>query len=221
MTQEMNLQKGLVGHWTMDDRDTEGTTLKDSSAYDNDGTLVNSPTTGQTSIIGESYSFTPSNSEEITMPNIGFSGNESITIAVWHKIDSGAGDNNNLFGFGTTGVGSQSCSIRTNSDGEYRFYFWQNDLDVNVGSGFFGEWTHTVARYDSDTSDRAVYHNSTRINSDSPQNPDFQDQDYRIGGFNNEYIDGLIGEVRVYNRALSDAEINQLYQMRELRRRKV
>jgi hypothetical protein len=117
MTYQMNLQNGLVGHWTMDDADTSGGTLYDSSGYDYHGSLSGGVTTGASGIGGsglsESYSFDGTD-DEVTLPNMGLSGDQSISISVWHKVDSSAGTKNNFFGFGTSGTGSTVCSIRTN-----------------------------------------------------------------------------------------------------------
>jgi len=46
MTLELNLQNGLVGHWTLDEKDTSNGTAYDSSAYNNHGSLNGSLTTG-------------------------------------------------------------------------------------------------------------------------------------------------------------------------------
>jgi hypothetical protein len=62
-----------------------------------------------------------------------------------------------------------------------------------------------------------VYHNSTQAGSDSPTDPSFNDESYVIGGFNGEHMDGQIADLRVYNRPITEDEINALYQMRTQR----
>ena len=206
-----DLQKGLIGHWTMNSADISGGTLYDKSAYDNHGT-VNGAAVESAGPVGGSMKFDGS-SNQITLPELGISGDVSLSVSAWFKVDSDANDKNNIFGFGTAGTNDQTFSIRTSSDGSYRFYFWANDLDASV-SNFFGSWTHVVATYDSDSSDRRIYHNGSLANSDNPSNPSFQNQSYQISGFNGEYFDGMISDVRLYNRALSQSEINQLYNFR-------
>lgn len=86
MTQKMNLQRGLVGHWTFDSVDTEGSiNLSDSSAYDNDCSFVGSPTTGSTGIIGEAYTLDGVDDEgTITLsPSLTISG--AVSVAGWIK----------------------------------------------------------------------------------------------------------------------------------------
>jgi hypothetical protein len=39
------------------------------------------------------------------------------------------------------------------------------------------------------------------------------DTNHQLGRFDGDYFDGLIDEVRIYNRALSAAEVQKLYNM--------
>ncbi|MDY6766334.1 MAG: LamG-like jellyroll fold domain-containing protein, partial [Candidatus Nanohaloarchaea archaeon] len=145
----------------------------------------------------------------LNVSKLGFSGDESITTTAWVKVDSGAGNTNNIFGFGNAGTTDEVYSIRTRGDGGWRFYFWGNDLDGS-SENYYGEWTHVAAVYDAASSDRYIYVNGEQIAHDSPADPNFQDTMYKIGGFNDEYFDGAIDDVAVYPYALTQDQVQQV-----------
>ena len=147
----------------------------------------------------------------VELSHLGFSEETSITVSSWVKVHSDAGNRNNLFGFGNAGEGSRVFSLRTKGDGGWRLYFWGNDLDAST-QDYYGTWTHVTALYNTSLDRRAIYVNGQKVAEDAPSDPDFPDRNYRIGGFNNEHFQGLIHDLRVYNRALSSTEIQQLVQ---------
>jgi hypothetical protein len=159
---------------------------------------------------GQSLSFDGVD-DYVQMTNLGFLGDTNVSFAGWIKVDTGSGGINNIFGFGNIGA-SNVFSIRTNGDGAFRFYFFSNDLDVSGLDSYYGTWTHIAAIYDATNSQRYIYVNGTQVASDSPANPNFTDSNYRIGGFYNEFFNGQIDDVRIYNRALRPEEIRYLYE---------
>jgi len=147
--------------------------------------------------------------DDVTVPDMGFSGDTSVSVSSWIQIDGDAGTSNNIFGFGNAGNAGEVYAIRTRGDGGFRFYFWSDDLDVD-GPNYYGEWVHVTAVYDATDSRRKVYLNGELIGADTPANPNFQDQSYLIGGFNGEHFDGTIDDMRVYSRDLSNDTIKDL-----------
>jgi len=90
------------------------------------------------------------------------------------------------------------------------------------------EWNHCVITRGSDGTNAYVNTNpdsSFLWNNkfgDNPLNVDgfvvAEEQDSVLGGYaSGQAHQGLVDEIRVYNRALSEEEINALYQMREQR----
>ncbi|WP_158058266.1 LamG domain-containing protein [Halorussus halophilus] len=177
--------------------------------YDGDASGVSQ---ADGSILGTTCASFDGTNDRITLPNLGLSGDRSLTLSAWLRVDSDADDSNNVFGFGGKD-GSDTFSLRTNGDGGFKFYFWGDDLNVST-SNYYGSWHHVVARYDADTGERTVFLDDQQVGTDSPATPSFADADYRIGGFNDEYFAGELADVRLYASALSASEIEHLYRNR-------
>jgi len=185
--------------------------IAEDSVGGNDGTLTNM--TGlewrEGRIVG-ALEFDGTN-DYVDVPDLGFSGNVSLSFAAWIWVDPSAG-NDNIFGFGRNGTNNQVFSLRTNGSTQFHLYFWNNDLSATVGS-YYGTWVHVAGVWDSATSTRYIYFNGAEANSSvAATMPDFQDMNYRIGGFNNEYFLGLIDDARIYDRALTGPEVQGLYE---------
>ena len=91
-----------------------------------------------------------------------------------------------------------------------------------LASGFIGEWNHVCVTWQGDMNDATgvtFYRNAQaapgyaeQSNGADPRTSDAAEDGY-IGnnGVNSRDFDGLIDDVRVYNRALSPKEITQIY----------
>ena len=93
-------------------------------------------------------------------------------------------------------------------NGGYGFYF---DSDVNVGDGF---WHHIVGVRTS-TTEGEIYVDGNLAGSGSGLSKSLNNVDVVIGRWNGSafrYFNGIIDDVRIYNRALSAEEVQQLYQ---------
>ena len=202
------LTSGLVGYWSFENTHTDGQTIQDASGKKNDGSLVGGVTTNSSGNVGSSFEFDGIDGE-VSLPKLGLGGEQSVTVSAWVYV-SGSQTKNNVFGFGGKS-GNDTFSIRTDGDGTWNFYFWANDLIASTPQ-YYGSWTHIVGLYDSSIPERRVYQNNVEIKSDDPGSVSFVDDRYSVGGFNTEYFEGKIDEVRVYDRALSDTEIDALYQ---------
>jgi len=205
---ELNLQKGLVGHWTMDDADTSGGTLYDKSAYDNHGTLVNSPTAGATGKLGEAYTFDGS-SNYIQTPLTGDTAKRSYSISVWFNVNSINGSE--MF----VGNYDGSNGMLARLEGNDVFDLWHDSNSIEGGTVTLGEWTHAVYTYDG--SNGAIYKNTTEVASGTIPDSSISN-DLRIAEtYDNRYFDGKLDDIRIYNRVLSESEISALYNMRSQR----
>lgn len=204
----VSLQKGLVGHWTMDTDDTSGGVLYDKSAYDNHGTLQNSPSTGQTGIVGEAYGFDGS-SNYIQTPLTGDSIKNPYSISAWFNVNSINGSEMIVGNYD----GSNGFLARL--EGNDMFDLWHDTDSIEGGSVTLNKWTHVVYTYDG--SNGAIYKNTSQVASGSLPDSTISN-DLRIAEtYDGRYLDGELDDVRIYDRVLTQDEILTLYNMRSQR----
>ena len=214
-----NLQKGLIGHWTMDDRDTDDGLLRDRSGYDNHGSLINSPTSADGFIEGEGldcdgtgYVETPFTSEDLN----------EVTMSCW------------VYGRDW----SLTQSVLGSQDPEnfyFLFYASSSGIDFYIGGDNGGRphaslsnntWHHIVGTIDlTSTGNPANLYVDNKLESSSESTAsrikfhdlplgELRDDDGTIRGYP---LHGILDDVRIYNRVLSEQEIEALYNMRSQR----
>lgn len=211
----MNLNKGLVGHWTMDDSDTSGGILSDRSAYDNHGTIDTNVTTGISAPVGDGFRFVGDKIININAEPIGTS---SFTFSFWLKGDFANSSKNypDVFnGFWGRGAGDSTASdsgFRIDSDSTSRY------IQGFIYDGSFSTWTHIAISVDQDIGEAHFYENGTHFHTNTfTTGENISDS---ISFFGNDDLNMDISEFRYYKRALSQDEINALYQMRSQRQQK-
>ena len=148
-----------------------------------------------------------------------FSSGESFTLSIWFK-----------------GTNARGCLLGkgydTGSQDRPWYMLWCNsasDEDVNiflrsVGGGSFkttnnnnvqdNEWHNIVGVYDASAATITTYTDAvagTPVGSVSAQAYGTNSSPFVVGKHNNEEINGSVGLVHVYNKALSAAEILQNY----------
>jgi len=79
-----------------------------------------------------------------------------------------------------------------------------------------GKYTHLAGRYDFQNGQITLLINGQPVDSNSPgQLPPFSSQSWRIGEDNpiklSEFFNGTVDGTRIYQAALSDSQINQIY----------
>ena len=216
MTLQLNLQKGLVGHWTMDDADTSGDTLYDSSAYDNHGT-ISSPTQTEGQI-GGAYDFDGKSDKILTDFISPINQASGLTISAWINQKGNA---NNSFerhlDLQDKSAGNAYLLYWDDDDREYGFRAPRAEAIINENPEL-NTWLHWAGVYDGD--EIKFYENSVQKSS-SPQSGNIQKElALSIGGrydTNNDGALAKIDDVRLYNRTLSEEEISALYNMRSQR----
>jgi prepilin-type N-terminal cleavage/methylation domain-containing protein len=205
--------KSLVGYWSFDEG--SGTTARDLSGYGNNGTLIGTIgwTTGK---VGYALQFGTGNNYGTGYVNIGNVlnfGTRSFSISAWV----------NPYGFEPT-YGWQRIVTKRDS-GSYWYSLTLNstsripmiEFSGGVGSGVAlsaMSWYHLVATRDGATGVAKIYINGTLANSGSGWGQNLDNTGpLQIGAWIGGQIwSGLIDEVRIYNRALSDSEIKSLYE---------
>lgn len=130
-------------------------------------------------------------------------GNSDYTISVWFNPDS-LGDDG-LVGWGNYGSINEVNALRLTSSGIVN-YWWVNDLTVSY-SFTLGSWYNAVAKFDGTT--RSIWINGSLIGSDTPTGHNVPYSSNLTVGLTNttEFFDGNMGEVQIFDRALSSDEI--------------
>ena len=221
----IGLTNGLVGSWTFDGPDMAVDTAFDRSGQGNNGTLTNGPTRTEGKI-GQALNFDGSDDDVNVGSGSSLDDLGPMTITAWiYPKSQGEGnlgrivskDNNvNNAGFwsfnlnGTTLVFAKDFSTtilaRKTSNNSYVLNTWQYVVVTWDGS----EIATNVHIYVNgvETSYQTTTNGVDTKNSDASQN-------VYIGttGSHTLTFNGLIDEVRVYNRALSTDEIKRLYKI--------
>jgi len=205
-TDEPNIESGLAAWWQLDE---EMGTIAYDSVGNNDGNLVNGPTWA-TGKIGGALSF--DGTDDYVNCGSGPSNYDNITVSTWMKTFTLGALVSNRDSGGSYGtwytLTSTSIEIGDNSQGGFRnLTFYTPTLN--------GTWHHIV--YTKDGVNHAVYvdgslDQSFTSNADISQNsPLFIGR--RWTRSNSPYwFNGIIDDVRIYNRALTPEEVALLWQ---------
>ncbi len=229
-SQNNELTNGLVGLWSFNGADTAWSSATAGIAYDrsgqgNHGTITNmsrttSPTSGR---VGQGLLFDGVN-DYVNSTDFFYS--DTFTVCAWAKpslIDSNfksivtkrnlsgatAGTNDWSLIWSTSGVGFTSWSDGTNgislsitSDTVPSANQWHHICGVQNGNGNTG-YIYVDGAQNGSATQAAVSYNGDSVV-----------QVGALTAFNtSRYWNGLIDEVRIYNRALSAAEVLQLYNL--------
>src|SRR5262249_48590378 len=132
-----------------------------------------------------------------------------------------AAGNEGILGYGNYGTTNQTNAFRLLDDGtghlNFRHYWWSNDLDAfTTIPANSGTWHLAVAEFDGTT--RRILLDGNVIASDTPSpghnvpaiNLDVGATDV-LGGVPQEIFNGLIDEAQIYNRALTQAEVQAIF----------
>lgn len=202
-TNPVNLQKGLVGWWRMNGN------VKDSTPYANNG--VNSgatPTIDRKGLANGAYSFNGT-SNYVTAAPVSLA---KFTVGAWIKPNGLQTD--------SASVVSDTYPTKVN----YAIFFNPGSLQVHGGiylGGWYytpiatladGVWAHIVFTYDGNT--MTLYVNGNTIGTTAyVASPSSSGTAFNIGRRWDlpNYFNGSISDVRLYNRAISAAEVVALY----------
>jgi len=217
------LSDGLVGYWNFDEGG--GLTAYDRSGNLNHGTLTNMDadtdwTDGQ---LGGALDFDGSNDYvEVGDTNV-LDISSSFSISVW--ILKGSNTGYDMILMKTPDQNNANYYITTTSD-EIAMGFtdvpanW-NECATSATNIVTSAWYHLVGVFDDDGNTQTIYVNSlsqavtgTCAPAVSPQTNAgsiYVGESQLSGG--GEWFDGIIDDVRIYNRALTPTEVRRLYNM--------
>jgi hypothetical protein len=202
---------GLVGYWSFDEG--AGTTAYDASGKGNNGTLVNGPkwTNGK---FGQALSFDGVDDYvdfgDIDM--LEFTGTAPFSVAAWLWLDPAISSSHIISKEGSSATGVQGWQFGWLGS-TIRLIRWR-DGNPNVCSFTVptGKWIHVVFTYDGSII-RGYLNGGFQTSLSSTFEIIGTAYPFRIGArpYGGYYYKGLIDEVRIYNRALSEEEIRYLY----------
>ena len=208
-----SLNKGLVAHWTMSQDSLKGSLLADKTPYENDGTIYGATfTTDRKGKANSAMSFDGVD-DYITFTSNGIPmGSDVFTISAWVYLN--VHDVPGIITWWGNTADNNANGLRTAPGGYFRHYFWANDYDVYTGN-LSNKWSHIVLEHIGG-GNRIFYLNGLKISGSyvgRKTSPDVQPTNIYIGARAGslEFFDGLIDDVRIYNRALSETEIKTLY----------
>jgi hypothetical protein len=212
---------GLIGWWPLHDENGQASDL---SGKDNHGSLNGGTIQG---VVGKSaltaYSFDGNDDWVRIGHSSELSGMDALTVSFWMHVEEGQNSyacplmkndfsvNNptRTYGFIFTGSGEDS-SLRFQLDTSDTSS--HQNVDTSTSNWTQG-WYHVVGTYDG--SQQRIYVNGKEENASSLTGS-VRDDSYDIGiarqdGNSNQHFKGRMNDVRIYNRALSIGEIEELY----------
>lgn len=198
---------GLVAYWSFDEG--SGNVAHDDSANRNDGTLIGGPNWVD-GISGKALSFDGID-DHVALSSTPHTGTGEFTIFAWVKTNDDV-NRQTIINYGTT-------DTSTNRE-LYLFKGYDNKLHFDLRNipGPFSEvtindgaWRHVGVV--NSASSIQLYVDGTPSGSPQSMSPNIADGDAYIGvaDIHNYRMHGIIDEVRIYNRALTAAEIEYLY----------
>ena len=140
-------------------------------------------------------------------------GNSSRTVSLWLYKEHGSG--NIAFAYGAhkpnESFGIALVSLNPNNAYVYVKIGWK-DLWGITDKGW-NKWVHVCAVYDESSGKMTIYGNGVMENSKSmsPNTPNISIVYVGRPNFEETYWKGIIDEVMIFDRALSEAEVKQIY----------
>jgi hypothetical protein len=136
--------------------------------------------------------------------------NKAFAIACWvYQTETGV-----IIGQLKAQSQNQSLITGLNPNGDYFFAFFQNDMfSPAVYSGDINNWVHLVFQIDTNRN-REIWRNGVRIANDTSASfLNTDNNEVILGRFANQgdAFGGYIDDMRFYDKALTSAEISQLY----------
>lgn len=194
---------GLIGYWKFDE--SSGSTAQDFSGEGNDGTLTNSPVWTSDCKVRSCLDFSPTN-KWVTRSSVSNLPDSEISVLGWVNMNSFANWHRVVHHEWV----SNGWLLFTDVNGDAIFGIGQSGVQHNsrMSSGLSLNTWHLISGiYDGSTVKIYVDGEEGNI-TDSLVGGTIDNTDYVEIGKN---MDGMIDEVRIYNRALTAEEVNAIY----------
>jgi hypothetical protein len=197
---------GLVGWWPFNGN------ANDESGNGNHGTVNGATmTTDRFGNSGSAYDFDGLDDFISSSPYLPI-GNESRTVSVWINVDNFVTDAG-IVGWGAFNLLSYSALGISPEIGKLFFWTYDNDLtSTNVISA--QQWTHFLVSYHSQSNLAQLFINGNNVGIATLQNLNTISSELLIGKSlqnGSTFFSGIIDDISIYNRALTQEEITALY----------
>jgi len=196
--------EALVGHWSLDEG--EGDLIFDSTANYNDG--IRRGCSWEAGEYGFVLRFNGQEDAVVVPHSQSLMPTEAITLAAWFVIEEPADRYHGIIGKAGYSSGyrlllsGDAKQVLFQLSAEYSFW-----ASTSVGDG---HWHHCVARYDGSL--MKLYIDGVALATRAgPERVEVND-DFIVLGGPQYVIHGMVDDVRVYSRALSDEEVARLYE---------
>jgi hypothetical protein len=220
----------LLAHWKLDEK--SGTSAEDSSGHRHAAVLQQGGTWGEGRIGGAiTFDGKGGHLEVPSSPDLDRVNQSSYTISAWFKpadIPPGKESANNA-AYGIVNKTGWHEGLRFNDEGKFVMEHWlAGDPPVWTGAGTWettyaaGEWRHVVGVVDVQARQIRLYVDGELANTGEEWEAGKKARDYEsttwkigIGAPGSEEwswpAKGSIDDVRIYKRALSDADVGKLF----------
>ncbi len=202
-----------VAKWSMNEN--AGDTVADVSGNGNDGTADGTTIVDGISSFSRSFNGS-SDYVHIDDPQTIPVGNDPRTVSLWFNSNITYGSRPvTLFQYGTSNLGQQ-FSLIVRSDWEPgKLYFWGHWADAVVSEVLVpNTWYHAAVSYDG-TNVRMYLNGVLKSQTALGLNTVMDGNEFRIGNGtwngDNSYWDGEIDELKIYDSALSDQQVETDY----------
>ncbi len=217
-TKASDLNSGLIGYWRFEE--TSGYVVNDSSGNDNKGYLGRAMLHGFLGQVGSALMF--DGNKYITMGDLDaldFGADDSFTVSAWVKLDNSIRNYKAILGKAKASS-MDGYTLRYNTDGNFGMMIESSDGDKEINVIANGDYrdekwhlvTGIINRVDNTNT---IYVDGFKKNSaDISQVGSLSNSvHFNIGALENNsiFFNGFMDEVRVYDRALSNNEVIQLY----------
>ncbi|HEU5077194.1 MAG TPA: LamG domain-containing protein, partial [Polyangiaceae bacterium] len=214
---------GLIAHWKLDEPSWLGAPNEVLDSSFSRGHL-DATSRGATSVPGHSgnAALFDGTDDTIELPSLGDL--ETFSISAWFRIDAPTTGSNSNFVFASSGIGSGGISTYA---GRGIGFFMGGGLifikgtEGSTGSGLWwdvsgfvgqGTWHHVAITYDGSTvlvyGDGALKDSMTvDLGVVRPESPSLVPTKWFLGSRNRDYFNGAIDEVKIWDRAISQAAV--------------
>ncbi len=214
--QTYSLTDGLVGYWSFDGQDVDwgSNTAYDGSKQSNDGTMVNmsTSTSAVTGVQGQGLDF--DGSDDYVEAN-GAARAPAFTVSGWVNPDNTS--RGVPWSFHNSGV-NRNLFFWAQDDSTQKFYHWDatNNYVESTNTFSVSAWHHIGWVVDGSGNGKMYVNGieeATWSNSDMDSVNQFSIGQEWDDNTASDFFDGTIDDVRIYDRALSEEEIQKLYRL--------
>ncbi len=224
LTAPTGVDTSLKGYWSFNGKDVSGTTAYDRSGAGNTGTLTNGPVISEGKL-GQALDFFPGGTDTDAYVSIGDPtsgifdfGSGDFTLGMWLRttgyINNGSSVNRPIYKKGISN--SSGYGLVITSSNFIQFILGNGTTDFTATSSQTvndNQWHHVFGVRTGDNI--LLYLDGVQVATTAVSGSVSSPIGFYIGddASGSRNVDGLIDEVRVYNRALSASEIMALYNL--------